>query len=240
MKNSFINSLLRLLIRVLMRLTTTVQVSGIQNLPREGGYIVVANHLGRMDIPLVYYLLDRDDVILLVAEKYRKYGIVRWLVVKLDALWLDRFSADIQALRRTLSRLKTGDVLVIAPEGTRSPTGALIEGKPGASYLAAKSGVPILPVAAIGTEDASVKDKLRHLQRIHIAVRVGKAFHLPPLDGRHREEMLQRSTDEIMCQIAALLPESYRGVYTDHPRLQELLAAGEVESDNVPVVQAAD
>ena len=101
----------------------------MENLPASGGYIVVANHLGRMDIPLVYDLLDRDDVILLVAEKYRKYGIVRWLVKKVDALWLERFSADFSALRNTLVRLKAGGVLVIAPEGTRSPTGALLPGK---------------------------------------------------------------------------------------------------------------
>jgi 1-acyl-sn-glycerol-3-phosphate acyltransferase len=219
----------RWLINSLMKLLARVDVEDIENLPATGGYIVVANHLGRMDIPLVYYLLERDDVIILVAEKYRKYGIVRWLVKKVNALWLDRFSSDFKALRNTLERLNAGGVLVIAPEGTRSPTGALIQGKAGAGYLAAKSGLPVVPVAAIGTEDKLVKAELKQLKRMHIQVRVGKPFYLPSLSGRNREAGLQGATDEIMCQIAALLPESYRGVYTDHPRLHELLSASQME-----------
>lgn len=200
-----------------------MQVEGYENLPSSGGYIAAANHLGRMDIPLVYYLLDRDDVILLVAEKYRKYGIVRWLVKQLDALWLDRFASDIHALRSTLDRLKAGGVLVIAPEGTRSPTGALITGKAGSSYLAAKSGLPVIPVAAIGTEDGLVVKQLKHLRRLNIQVEIGLPFYIPPLSRGNREVALQEATDEIMCRIACLLPENYRGVYADHPRLIELL-----------------
>lgn len=223
MSKKIIYSILRFIIRILMRLVARVEVDGMQNLPASGGYIVVANHLGRMDIPLVYDLLDRDDVILLVAEKYRKYGIVRWLVKKVDALWLERFSADLRALRNTLARLKAGGVLVIAPEGTRSPTGALLPGKAGAGYLAAKSGLPLLPVAVTGTEDALVKSQLKRFKRLRITVRIGTLFQAPALEGRNREAALQEITDEIMCRIAALLPEAYRGVYADHPRLTEFL-----------------
>ena len=223
MSKQIIYSVLRFIIRALMWLVARVEVDGMENLPASGGYIVVANHLGRMDIPLVYDLLDRDDVILLVAEKYRKYGIVRWLVKKVDALWLERFSADFRALRNTLTRLKAGGVLVIAPEGTRSPTGALLPGKAGAGYLAAKSGLPLLPVAVTGTEDALVKSQLKRFKRLRITVRIGTLFQAPVLEGRNREAALQEITDEIMCRIAALLPEAYRGVYADHPRLPEFL-----------------
>ena len=223
MPKSLFYLFLRSTIDFLIPLAAQVEVHGLENLPRTGGYITVGNHLGRIDIPLVYYLLDRDDVILLVAEKYRKYRLARWMVKQLDAIWLDRFATDVHALRRTLERLKAGGVLVIAPEGTRSPTGGLITGKTGSSYLAAKSGLPVFPVAATGTEDALVKQQLRRLKRLNIAVRVGPPFHVPPLDRGDREAMLQESTDEIMCRIAAMLPESYRGVYADHPRLKELL-----------------
>jgi 1-acyl-sn-glycerol-3-phosphate acyltransferase len=215
--------LIRWIAKAFLRLVARVEVIDVENLPDRGGFIVVANHLGRMDIPLVYYFLDRDDVILLVAEKYRKYGIVRWLVQQMDALWLDRFSADFHALRRTLDRLQAGGALVIAPEGTRSTTGALLVGKPGASYLAAKSGMPVVPVGAIGTEDGLVKRQLKHFKRLHIKVKVGEPFYIPAVKGKDREAALEQATDEIMCRIAALLPESYRGVYTDHPRLKELL-----------------
>lgn len=223
--------IIRCLINFLMKLLAHVDVEGIENLPTTGGYIVVANHLGRMDIPLVYYLLKRDDVILLVAEKYRQYGVVRWLAKKLNALWLDRFSADFKALRQTLDRLNAGGVLVIAPEGTRSPTGALIEGKAGASYLAVKSGLPLAPVATTGTEDKLVKSQLKQFKRLKISVRVGKPFQLQPLSGRNRDAFLRDATDEIMCQIAALLPEAYRGVYAGHPRLNQLLSSQEIKED---------
>jgi 1-acyl-sn-glycerol-3-phosphate acyltransferase len=120
---------------------------------------------------------------------------------------------------------------VLAPEGTRSPTEALIEGRDGASYLAAKTGVPVLPVALIGTEDRIVKHRLKHFQKLDITIWAGKTFNLPPLKGRNREEQLKQYTDEIMCQIGALLPPQYRGVYADHPRLKEILAQQEKVND---------
>jgi 1-acyl-sn-glycerol-3-phosphate acyltransferase len=127
-------------------------------------------------------------------------------------------------MREAMKRLKKGGILVMAPEGTRSPTGALIEGRAGSGYLAAKTGVPIVPVGVTGSEDKVVFPRLRHFRRAIIVARVGKPFTLPPLKGEGREAAMQRDTDEIMCRIAALLPPACRGVYTDHPRLKELLA----------------
>lgn len=225
MKSNLPRSILRFVIRVLTPLVMRVEVEGLNNLPRDGGYIAAANHLGRLDVPLVYYLLNRDDIIMLVAEKYREIGLARWLVKVLDAIWLDRFGADIQALRLTIERLKAGWVLVIAPEGTRSKTNALLPGKPGASYLASKTGLPVVPVAVTGTEDERVLAQLKRLKRPCVRVRVGIPFVLPPAKGAEREATLERYTDEIMCRIAALLPDAYRGVYSDHPRLRELLDA---------------
>jgi 1-acyl-sn-glycerol-3-phosphate acyltransferase len=111
--------------------------------------------------------------------------------------------------------------LGIAPEGTRSKTGALIAAKPGVAYLAAKAGVPALVMAVTGTEDAG-KTILR-LRKPRFRVVFGEIFDLPPLDRRDRDAALQRNADEMMCRIAALLPEKYRGVYADHPRLAEIL-----------------
>jgi 1-acyl-sn-glycerol-3-phosphate acyltransferase len=100
----------------------------------------------------------------------------------------------------------------------------LIEARGGTGYLAAKAGVPIIPAALTGTEDHLVKARLRRLQRVPVKLNVGKPFILPPLPVRNREAVLEQYTEEIMCQIAALLPPAYWGVYTEHPRLKELLA----------------
>lgn len=218
--------LARMIINILTYLTVRLDICGMENIPAEGSIIIAGNHLGRLDVPLIYYLLNRDNVILLVAEKYRQSAIFRWFVQQLDAIYIDRFSADFSALRTTLQRLRKGGALVLSPEGTRSPTGALIEARPGTGYLAAKAGVPIIPVALTGTEDALAKKKLRRLQRVPVTVRVGKPFTLPSIPSRDREAALKQYTDEIMCQIAALLPSGYQGVYANHPRLKELLTGG--------------
>jgi len=138
MKPTVLFSVMRFMIHLLGMLIARMDVEGLQNLPDTGGCIVAANHLGRLDVPLVYYLHKRDDIIMLVAEKYRKYAVVRWLVEALGAIWLDRFNTDFHAMRQTLERLKAGGVLVIAPEGTRSTTGGLLPANRGSAILRAK------------------------------------------------------------------------------------------------------
>jgi 1-acyl-sn-glycerol-3-phosphate acyltransferase len=159
----------------------------------------------------------------MVAEKWEKNPFLRWLGKHFNFVFIDRFNPDIKALRRIMTMMESGKNLVIAPEGTRSRVGSLIEGKPGVSYLAARLGQPIVPVALAGTEDALIFGNLRRLRRSHIVVRAGKTFTLPPFPKEDRDEALKDYTDEIMCHIAALLPEKYHGFYAGHPRLQELL-----------------
>jgi 1-acyl-sn-glycerol-3-phosphate acyltransferase len=190
---------------------------------KSGSSAVAANHLGRLDAILIYYLLDRKDIIMLVAEKYRKIPLAPWFVKKLDGIWVDRFNADFNALRQALERMRQGGVLVLAPEGIRSPDG-LLEGKPGISYLAAKVGAQIFPVAVVGSEDKRVLTRLSRFQRAPVTVKIGAPFTLPAFQSKDRQATTQKYTDEIMCRIAALLPPEYRGVYADHPRLRELLS----------------
>lgn len=216
----------RAIIRLIFMLITRLEIVGAENYPRSGSLIIAANHLGRLDVPLVYYFLDRPDVILLIAEKYQKIPLARWFVDRLDGIWVDRFNADFRAMRKALARLQAGGVLVLSPEGTRSPTEKLLEAKPGAGYLAAKAGVPVLPVAVTGTEDRVVLDRLSHFRRPTIQIRVGEPFRLPAYNPKapNRDEVLKQYTDEIMCRIAALLPSQYRGFYEQHPRLYEILS----------------
>lgn len=219
-------SFLRKLNSLFLSLVLHLELRGMDNLPESGSYIAASNHNGVLDALLVYHLLDRRDVIIMVAEKYQEYAIFRWLVKQMNAVWLDRYNGDVRALRIVLRRLKEGAVLVIAPEGMRSQTGELIEARPGGSYLAAKAGVRLVPVAVTGSGDTNVKSKLFRLRRAHVVVHVGEPFELPPLDKHDREATLARYTDEIMCRIAVLLPPSYRGYYVNHPRTQELEAEG--------------
>jgi 1-acyl-sn-glycerol-3-phosphate acyltransferase len=215
--------IIRFITRTILRVIARIEINGSLEFP-PNGCIIATNHLGRLEAFLAIILPNRDDMVLLIAEKYRKYAVWRYFARKIDGIWLNRYDADFQALRAVYKRLQQGEVLAIAVEGTRSPTEALLPGKPGAAFLAAKSGVPVVPLAIWGTEDRVVKQRLRRFQRLDITINVGNPYYLPPMERQNRDVYLQTQTDEMMCQIAALLPPKYRGVYADHPRLKEILA----------------
>jgi 1-acyl-sn-glycerol-3-phosphate acyltransferase len=214
----------RFLIRILLRLLTRVEVHGLENIPSSSNFVIAANHIGLVDAFLPFYLINNTNLVLLVGEKWEKIWIMRWLGRGLNFLFVDRFNPDLKAIRAVIQRMKHGEVLVITPEGTRSKVGYLIEGKPGVSYLAAKMGFPLVPVGISGTFDTVFFGQLKRLHRPHVIVSVGPVFSLPPLptEGQDRDEALKADTDEIMCRIAALLPQEQRGVYAGHPRLKEL------------------
>jgi 1-acyl-sn-glycerol-3-phosphate acyltransferase len=214
---------LRFIVRLFMKVIADIEVHGMDK-ALAGNFIAAANHLGRLDTATLLCIIDRDDIILPVAEKYRSHPFFRILGEAIDAIWLNRFEADYSALREILARMKKGGMLVIAPEGTRSKTEALQEGKMGVAFLASKSGYPVLPVAVTGTEDRVIVENLKRFRRSKIIVRAGQPFHVQMPQERGREAAMRQATDEIMCRIAVLLPEKYRGVYADHPRLRELLA----------------
>lgn len=226
--------IIRWLIRLLFNMIARVDVKGYENLPKEGSFVIATNHLGIVDVPIAYYALDYWDMFVLIADKWQKVGLFRWVGKYFNFIFIDRYNSDIKALRRVISLMEQNNILVIAPEGTRSRTGALIEAKPGVSYLATKLNRPIVPVAITGTEDKELFGSLKKLRRAHITVTAGPAFTLPPLPRQNRDETLKQYTDEIMCRIAGLLPEKYRGVYTNHPRLEELLQSGYSINSNVP------
>lgn len=211
---------LRFLIRSLLNLITRIEIRGRENAPLTGGMILAANHIGILDIVMVYYAIDRTDLFIPVAEKWERIGWIRWLGKHLNFLFVDRYNPDLKAMRKMIALMEAGKCLIIAPEGTRSRVGSLIEGKPGVAYLAARSGFPVVPVGITGTEDTVVLGNVKRLRKSTITLTGGKPFTIPPLPKENRDTALQNATDEIMCQIAALLPEKYRGVYAGHPRVR--------------------
>lgn len=215
--------IIRGLIRLIFNIIARIEVHGYENLPKDSSFVIATNHLGFVDVPIAFYAINRWDMFVVIGEKWRDVGLYRWVGKHFNFIFIDRFNPDIKALRKIISLMEKNNILVIAPEGTRSRTGALIEAKPGVSYLATKLSRPIIPVAITGTEDKNLFGNLKRLRRSHITLTAGLPFTLPPLPRENRDEVLKNYTDEIMCHIAALLPENYRGFYKDHPRLKELL-----------------
>ena len=221
--NYTMRNIIRWILRFIINLVAHVEINGYENVPNEGNFVIATNHLGIIDAPMAFYALDRWDLFVLVGEKWKERSFFRWLGKYFNFIFIDRFNPDIKALRKVMALMDEGKNLVIAPEGTRSRTGALIEGKPGVSYLATRLGEPIVPVAIAGTEDKVIFGNLKRLRRSHVTLTAGPTFTLPPLPRKDRDEVLKQYTDEIMCRIAVMLPEIYWGVYKDHPRLKELL-----------------
>lgn len=216
-------SSLRFAAKKLFPLIADIQVRGDRELLKRGGCIIATNHLGRLDSIMAYYLLDNNDIIQPFTDKYKDKLLFRFFAWWMQMTWLTRGQADMKAIKEFIARLKKGGVMVIAPEGTRSQSASLLKGESGVIFIAAQAGAPIIPVAVTGTEDAVVKSRLKRLQRLKITLTAGEPFILPPMKGAERERLMQEATDEVMCRIAALLPESYRGYYRDYPRVQELL-----------------
>ena len=214
---------MRSIVRFIMKFIADIEIHGMEKIT-SGNLIIAANHLGRLDTAVILCIIDREDIIFAIAEKYQNHPLFGTIGRASDAIWLNRFDADFSALRQILQRMKKGGLFIIAPEGTRSKTEALQEGKMGVAFLAGKSGYPILPVSVTGTEDRGVFENLKRLRRTKIVVRAGELFNIEIPQGRGREEAMRAATDEIMCKIGVMLPEKYRGVYAEHPRLKELLA----------------
>ena len=123
-----------------------------------------------------------------------------------------------------LATLRAGTPLLIAPEGGRSHEPAMRRAKPGIALVVDETGVPVVPVGILGATDDFLRRGL-HFERPRIGMRVGKPFHLPPVEGRGeaRRESRQRNADLVMRRIAQLLPEEYHGVYA---RTTELPGGG--------------
>jgi 1-acyl-sn-glycerol-3-phosphate acyltransferase len=211
--------------KIIIPVITRIEVHGDVKALNRDRQINVVNHIGILEVLLAYYFINREDIIMILAEKHQSRKFINWLAGQLNATFIDRYNADLSTTRKVLRRLQDGGVMTVAPEGTRSPDGSLQKGRMGVSYLASKTGALVLPAAVIGTEDAVVKSKLLHLQPVPVTIWIGEPFTIPPISGGNRREKLQEYTDEIMCHIAALLPEERRGYYTNHPRLKELLAS---------------
>jgi len=214
---------LQKLVQIVFHAIAKIEFVGGENVPAQGGIILATNHMSRLDIPLLFLNPTRPDITALVTDKYQNYAFFRWFTETAEGIWIDRSKADFAAFRLAAEVIQAGKALGIAPEGTRSDTASLLEAKEGTALLAVRTNTPVVPVAIAGTENAV--DQFKRLRRPHLVTRFGSPIPPPILTREDRGVALKGYTDEIMCQMAAMLPPSYRGFYADHPRLKEILGA---------------
>ena len=196
---------------VVTKVTSRTEIIGSDNIPPAPPYVLVTNHLSAFDIPLLSSVFPHA-VRALAAIEHKRNPLFAPILKASGAIWVRRGEVDRHALREALAVLERGEVLGIAPEGTRAGESyALQEGKAGAAYVATRADVPIVPVGIAGTE--KIKSSLVRLRRPKVQIAIGESFRLPE-SGHVRSEKLRAYTDLIMRRIAELLPERYRGVYS--------------------------
>jgi 1-acyl-sn-glycerol-3-phosphate acyltransferase len=205
------HSLVRIFARLSLMCVARLDVQGLEHIPKEGAFVGAVNHLSSFDPLLVLGSAPVRPVTIFAAIEHRHDFIAGWALDRLGAIWIHRGEPSREALRIALNELALGSVFGIAPEGTRSRSGALQKGRTGAAYLATRANVPILPAVLWGTEE--IKHNLRRLKRTTVHLRVGPMFRLP--EGRADSEKLQEYTDVIMRRLASLLPPKYRGEYAE-------------------------
>ncbi|MBN1657962.1 MAG: 1-acyl-sn-glycerol-3-phosphate acyltransferase [Anaerolineae bacterium] len=214
--------LIRGAVGLLLRLLMRVKVEGREYIRDPGGYMLISNHLHWLDTPILAVVFPYRPYVF-AASKWASHFFLGPLLRSTDAIFVRRGEVDRKALRQAFDVLSSGGILGLAPEGTRSKTGALQQGRSGAAYMALRTGVPLLPVVLTGQEKAI--PSLRRLRRPTIYVRFGPLFEPPDLQGKATPEQVDAFAQEIMYRLAAMLPPEYRGEYADVERVRPDLVA---------------
>jgi 1-acyl-sn-glycerol-3-phosphate acyltransferase len=196
--------------KILLIAFTRCQVEGKENVPRKGPLIVVSNHLNNIDPPLLGASIPRH-ISFMAKQELFEHWFSKAIVEGYGAFPVRRGQLDRKSIRQALEQLQEGQVVGMFPEGQRSFSTQLQTPQPGAALIAARSGVPVLPVGIIGSNQMKGVGSIRYRPRIK--VRIGRPFILTSADGIRTRIRLNQHSDLIMERIAELLPESYRGKY---------------------------
>jgi 1-acyl-sn-glycerol-3-phosphate acyltransferase len=211
----------RMFVKALLFLFGKLTVVGSENIPLEGPYILAINHMSKADPPLVLLSWPDTGIRFFAGEKWEKHLVFGPLMRYSGAVYINRGEVDRKALRAALQALREGAVFGLAPEGTRSRVGSLIQARDGAAYLASRAKVPIVPVGLVNTD--VLGSNMAQLRRTQLETRIGKPFYLPETVERPKSRELAAYTHLIMIHIAAQLPDRYWGMYSESPALAALL-----------------
>ncbi|OGN75912.1 MAG: hypothetical protein A2X25_01860 [Chloroflexi bacterium GWB2_49_20] len=205
----FVYRSIRLGIGILCRINSR----DLNKIPNKGQMIVYSNHTGSIEVPLVFVLLQPRPLTGLAKVETWDNAFMAWLFNLWGIIPIRRGDADMDAMRKALDSLKAGNILGMAPEGTRNKSGRLLRAHPGIVALALHSGAPLIPLAHWGGE--SFKTNVKKFKRTDFYIRVGDPFVLQTNGEKINKITRQKIVDEMMYQLATLLPAEYRGEYSD-------------------------
>lgn len=194
----------RVVVTALAKLFFRLTWRGAEYVPAQGGVLLACNHVSFLDPPLVGCALRHRVVRFMARQDLFEPRLLRWLLRRFQCVPVDRTRGDVGALRKAIQLLRSGEVVCIFPEGTRSPDGELHPAKPGVGFLVAKACVPVVPVYLHGAYEAWPRHaKLPRPRKIHV-------IFGPPITPEeiarlgHGDEAYRAIAELIMQRIAEL------------------------------------
>lgn len=193
-----------------------VDVAGLGNVPRHGGACLMINHVSYLDPIVVTVSIPFRYTISLSKVENFSLPVAGWFLRRWGHYPIHRGEIDRKALMQTIELLRSGQLVLMAPEGTRHPEG-MQRAKEGLAYVATKADAVIVPAAICGAEDW--RRRLKRFRRAYAKVVFGKPFRLRA-DHRRRipRAELANMTTQAMHQLALTIPDEYahlRGYYHD-------------------------
>ena len=206
--------IIRFLIRTIgFNLLARVRVQGMENIPAQGPTIIMMNHISLIDPVLCMGAITHRFVIPMSKVENMRNPILAPFIAAWGAYWVRRGEIDRKALMNSIELIKSGQLILIAPEGTRHPEG-LAPAKDGLAYVATKARAVIVPTAITGAQHWMAD--LKRLKRAPVSVTFGRAFRFRADAERVPRDILSVMSDEAMYQLAVTQPDSaLRGVYGD-------------------------
>lgn len=188
----------RMICRITLAVLRRWKVYGRDKLPQSGGVIIVSNHASFWDPIIIGCTFQRKVSYMGKEELFKINPVFTWLIKQLQTFPIKRGQMDLSAVRFALDHLKSGNMIGLFPEGTRSKSGDLQEARNGAAMLAVKAGVPILPVGIIGSKGWG-----------KVVVNVGDPIDMSAYSGvKVSKEVLQEVSQIFMKEIRNLLNEN--------------------------------
>jgi 1-acyl-sn-glycerol-3-phosphate acyltransferase len=202
-----------LVIRFTLFVICHIDKKSLKDIPLQGPMIFIGNHINFLDVLTALAFSYPRKIYFLVKKETFETPFLRFLFNTWGGIPVDRGTADFQALKKAADVLDQGHFFTIAPEGTRTKNGQLIKAQTGVVIVALRSKAAIMPVAQYGGEKFS--ENIRKLRRTKITMQAGAPFVICPDSAYPDKVERQLIADEMMYQMAGLLPAEYRGYYSD-------------------------